>query len=92
MSTSEYSIKMTLGYTDTDFTRTMTAKGVDSASAAANTVRTKAQAVNASLEGGTDGGLNSFFLSDDYDQSEGIGTLKEISQVIINQDDVTVLI
>ena len=88
----DYSVKMTLGYTNTDYERLVTVKGVDSAAAAVETVRTKAKAVNASLAGGTDGGLNSFFIGEDYDQSEGVGKLAQIKQVIIKEDDETTLI
>lgn len=92
MSTTDYSVKLTLGYEGTDFERAMTIKGVDSVSATASTVKSKVQAVNASLSGGTDGGLSNFILSDDYDASESIGALKEIKTCVIDKTTKTVLI
>ena len=92
MSTNTNTIKLTCGYEDTDFTRVVTISDVDSTAAAVETVRAKVQAVNTSLAGGTDGGLSDFFRSDDYDASEGVGALKEITQAVINEQTVTDLI
>jgi len=91
MST-EYTIKLGLGYEGTDFERKLTISGVDSISAATETVRAKVKAVNASLEGGTSGGLNQFFRSDDFDASENIGQLNAIKTCVIDNTQTTVII
>ena len=88
----DYSVKMTLGYEGTDFERSITVKGVDSVSAATETVRAKVKAINASLTGGTDGGLSNFFRSDDFDAEQNIGKFNEIKQVVVNSDTTRVLI
>ena len=88
----EYSIKLTLGYEGTDFERLVTVSGVDSIDAATETVRAKAQAVNESLAGGTDGGLADFFRADDFDAQEQIGNLSAIKQVVIDNTTKKVLI
>lgn len=91
-TTTDYTINLTLGYEGTEFERTLALKNVDSVSAATETVRSNVKAVNASLEGGTDGGLSNFFRSDDYDASNSIGALNAIKQAVIKRADVTVLI
>lgn len=92
MSTTTNTIKLTCGYEETDFTRVITISDVDSINATDETVRAKVKAVNTSLAGGTDGGLSTFFRSDDYDASQGVGALKEITQAVINEQTVTDLI
>ena len=61
------SITLTLGFEDTDFTRQIKLDNLADANIVANDVRTKVKAINASLAGGTAGGLSTFFLSDDGD-------------------------
>ena len=70
-------IKLTLGYEGTDFTRNFNIPNVSNEDA--TTAKTKIKALNASLAGGTDGGLDAFFRSDDYDAQEGIGTFSGIT-------------
>lgn len=91
MSTTN-TIKLTCGYEDTDFERIVTIGDVDSTAAAVETVRAKVKAVNQSLAGGTDDGLSEFFRSDDYDDSQGVGTLKQITKAVLNEQTVTDLI
>ena len=55
-------VKLTFGYADTDFTRLYTFSCDDSLLSG---IPTKVNAINASLAGGTDGGLAAFFQSDD---------------------------
>lgn len=74
-------IKMTLGYEGTKFTRDVTISSVDDDQL--SSVKTRIKALNASVSGGTDGGLTNFFLSDDYDSDEGIGTFKGIQHATI---------
>ena len=92
MSTTDYSIKLTLGYGNTDFERKLTLSGVDSVTAATETVRSKVQAINDSLAGGTDAGLSTFFRSDDYDASQSVGALAEIVDCVIEKTTTTVFI
>lgn len=77
---TENSINLTFGYGGTDFVRTLVIDGVaDSIVADTSTIVTKVKAVNASLAGGTSGGLDTFFVADDYDGTNG--TLAEITGV-----------
>lgn len=66
---AEKSAILTLGYTNTDFTRKLTISGVAD-SFSFNTIEQRAIAVNESLAAGTAGGLEDFFLADDYDDSD----------------------
>ena len=70
-------LKMTLGYEGTDFTRNFNISNVSNENAV--TAKTKIKALNASIAGGTDGGLANFLRSDDYDSEEGIGTFKGVT-------------
>ena len=92
MSTSTYDIKLTCGYQNTDATRQYKFTGVDSVSAATETVRAKVKAINESLAGGTDGGLKDFFRSDNFNAQESIGALSEITQAVIDNRVETVII
>lgn len=84
------SIKLGLGYTNTDSTRQVTIGDVaDSICAAPATVKSKIQAINASLAAGTDGGLSDFFRSDDYDAAESIGSFNQIKSATIVESEVT---
>lgn len=67
-------LKLTLGYTGTDFERTLNL-AYDEASLG-STFKAKIKAINESLAGGTSGGLDNFFVSDDFDGEDG--KLKEI--------------
>ena len=86
------SVTMTLGYSNTDFTRKMKLENVPNGSLSG--VKSAILAVNASLEGGTDGGLKSFFLADDYDNSDSsniVGELTGITAAQIDEQEVIVL-
>ena len=83
-------LKMTFGYEGTDFTRNLTIADVD-ASLTGASIKSKIQAVNASLTGGTSGGLNIFFRSDDYDAEENIGTFKGITAAQLESITTTVI-
>ena len=74
------SITLTLGYEDSDFTRKMKLDNLADENIVANDVRTKAKAVNASLAGGTAGGLSTFFLGDNGEHFTGI-TAAQIDSV-----------
>lgn len=71
------SVALELGYTNTDFTRTMTIDGLSAA--ALPNIENKITAINASLAAGTDDGLSAFFRSDDFDASQNKGTFKKIN-------------
>lgn len=49
-------------------------------------IKTAVNSVNASLAGGTAGGLDTFFISDDYD-ANNIGTFTRIIDVEINEEE-----
>lgn len=71
------SATLTFGYTNTDFTRKYKFEGLtaDQCTALKNNVK----AINASLAGGTAGGLSSFFISDDFDANTGTGYFSSIT-------------
>lgn len=84
------SIKLGIGYTNTDSTRQITISDVaDSICASPATVKSKVQAINASLAAGTDGGLSDFFRSDDYDAVQSIGSFNQIKSATIVESEVT---
>lgn len=72
----ENNVSFTLGYTNTDKTRTYSFNGVSST--ALTSVESKIQAINESLAGGTDNGLGVFFRSNDYDASQSKGIFNKI--------------
>lgn len=82
MPTTENTVKMKLSYKNTDFTRQMTIGDV--ADSVLADVDTKIEAINSSLEGGTAGGLETFFIADDYDAQQSIGSFKKISEAVIS--------
>lgn len=67
MSDINNNVTLTLGYSNTESTRTWKIDGLSAA--ALPQIKSKILAINASLAGGTDGGLGDFFRSDDYDAS-----------------------
>lgn len=85
------SITITCAYENTDYTRKYKFNDVTSENAIPNTVRTKIQAVNASLAGGNADGLENFFRSDDYDSENDIGKLQRISAAQIDSLIATVI-
>lgn len=89
MSTTESKIQLTLAYDQTSFTRSLSMNVDDSIAAAAGTVKSKIDAINASLAGGTADSLKNFFLADDYD---GVGgTLSRIKDAKITIVEETVI-
>ena len=71
------SATLTFGYTNTDFTRKYKFEGLTTAQC--TTLKTKVRAINASLAGGTAGGLSAFFISDDFDATTGTGYFSSIT-------------
>lgn len=86
-------IKMTFEYEGSDFTRAVKIADVSNEVAAdSSTVKSKIKAINASLAGGTSGGMDTFFRADDYDDSDVqnvVGTFKGISAAQIVTETVT---
>jgi len=76
-------VSFKLNYNSTDKTRLTTLDDVLDEVATPEIVRTKVNAINASLAGGTADELASVFVSDDYDSTLNIGTLKKITNVEI---------
>jgi len=70
------SVNLTFGYTNTNFTRTMTLDGLSAA--ALPSIESKILAINESLAAGTDDGLADFYRSDDFDASQNIGRFNKI--------------
>lgn len=89
------SIKFGFGYKNTDFKRDYTINGVAdsivSTDTAKNAIGNQVKAINASLTGGTDGGLSTTFLSDDYDATASIGAFNHINSVTIYEKTETEL-
>lgn len=73
------SVTLTTSYNGTDFTRKY--KLDDLTTGSLSGIKDKILAVNGSLAGGTDGGLADFFVSDDFDGTNG--KLKAISAATI---------
>ena len=82
-------LKLTFGYAGTDFTRNFTISDV--ASSLASGIKPKILELNASVSGGTSGGLNTFFRSDDFDAEENIGTFNGIKAASLTSETVTVI-
>lgn len=76
-------VSFKLNYNSSDKTRLVTIDNVTDEIATPNIVRNKVNAINASLTGGTADELASVFVSDDYDSTLNIGTLKKITDVEI---------
>ena len=79
METNNVTLKLT--YNGTEFTRSV--KLTDVSTDALPDVKDKIIAINASLASGTDDGMAQFYVSDDNDLSQNIGTLKKITSATI---------
>lgn len=77
-------LKLTMGYEDTDFTRIYTATVPNSLAAS---VKVNIIAINNSLSGGTADGMESFFISDDGDYLKAIIAAKFIS---VEEETITI--
>lgn len=87
------SIKLTFCYVGTDSTRTYTIGNVaDSIVADTSAIKNKIKAINASLAGGTSGGLNEALRSDDFNAAENIGVFQRIKAAQINETEITPLV
>lgn len=74
-------VKFKMAYKNTDFTRNMTISDV--ANSALSSVEGKIEAINSSLESGTSGGMDTFFIADDYDAAQSIGSFTKITEARI---------
>ena len=83
-------LKMTFGYQNTDFTRKVTVKNVNSSLTAA-AIKTNIKGVNSSITGGTSDGLPTFFRSDDFDSTNSIGAFSGITAAQLESTTVTVI-
>ena len=81
MSETTYSVSFITNYKDTDFTREYVMENIDSVSAATEVIRNKVNSINQSLESGTATVLANMFVADDYDSTDGTGSLVKISGV-----------
>jgi len=77
------SINFKTKYTKTTSTRQYEIDNVEDTDAQVETVRTKVNAINASLAGGQASTLANLFVADDYDNQEQIGLLENIYDVKI---------
>ena len=83
MSETTYAVSFITNYKDTDFTREYVMENIDSVSAATEVIRNKVNSINQSLESGTATVLANMFVADDYDSTDGTGSLVKISGVKI---------
>ena len=76
-------LKLTFGYADTDVTRVYAFDVADSITADCKDAIID---INDSLQGGTDGGLSSFFVSDEGDNFTLItaAQLEEVNKTVLN--------
>ena len=86
MADIKRSVTITMGYTNTDFTRNFKIDNV--ANSAFPNIAARAKAINASLAGGTDGGLSDFFLADDYDASDPNNIIGKFNRIVAVKSDV----
>lgn len=82
-------LRLTFGYEGTSSTRRYTISGIEDS--LKSSLKSNIKAVNASLAGGTHGGLSTFFRSDDYDAAEGIGTFKAITAAQLESTETIVI-
>ena len=77
------SATLTFGYTNTDFTRKYTFNNLSAADCAG--LKAKVLALNASIEGGTDGNLGDFFISDDFDATDSENVIGKFNGIVAAQ-------
>lgn len=78
-----YTVNATFGYTGTDFTRTYQFGGVSIG--ALSSIVANVKSLNASLEAGTSGGLDSFFIADDYDATDSENIIGKFAGIVALQ-------
>ena len=89
MSTVTNKVSLDIGYTGTDFTRRYTMSGISTSQLPS--VESACDAINASLAGGTAGGMSATFISDDFDSTQGIGYMNKITRAVIVSTEETTL-
>lgn len=82
-------VTLTFGYKGTDFTRKY--KFDDVATSALASVKANVLAFNESVTGGASsaGGLDTFFISDDYDASDAENVVGELASITAAQYETT---
>ena len=89
MSEIKNDVILKFGYTNTESRRQYTFSGVSAA--ALSGIESGIQAINASLDARTDGGLSSFFRADDYDEATNTGIFNQIVEGRIEStEDITI--
>lgn len=82
-------LQLTFGYANSSSSDKFAFDIDDSMAAAIGTIKSNIQAINASLSAGTSGGLDEFFVADDYD---GVGgKLNRISAAVIVSKSETII-
>ena len=79
------SVTMTFGYSNTDVTRKYKFDVVSEE--ALEAAKDKILAINASLKGGTDGGLGDFFRADNYDATDPNNVVGKFTGIVAAQTD-----
>lgn len=90
MADMKNSVTFTFGYGGTDFTRKYKFDGVSDD--VLEDIKPAILALNASLAGGTDGGLKEFFRADDYDAEDPTDIIGEFTGIVAAQIDSTEVI
>lgn len=86
MAEQKISTTLTLGYSNTDATRKF--KIDDVARSDVDNITAKVNAINASLAGGSDGGLGDFFRANDYDDSDPSNIVGKFNRIVAAQTDI----
>ena len=82
------SLKVVLAYTGTDFKRAY--NFTDVTQEAITSAKNKILAINASLQAGTSDGMDTFFLSDDYDGTNGkLEKIEKATAYMVEEVDLT---
>lgn len=76
-------VTLTFGYKGTDFTRKY--KFDDVADSALASVKANVLAFNESVTGGEGGGVDEFFISDDYDATDSENVIGELASITAAQ-------
>ena len=80
-------------YKDSNFKRDYKLEVADSVPAndVNDLVRNTVKAINQSLAGGTSGGLDTFFVADDFDAANSIGSFASIAAATVEKNSVTII-
>lgn len=87
MATEKNSVTLTMGYSNTDFTRKYKFEGLSAA--VLDDVKANVLALNASIAGGTDDGFADFFRADDYDDTDAQNIIGKCTGIVAAEADET---